>query len=69
MNGLIIFYACLGLPVGALVTFLLWSDRATRTKNLDGMQIEEHVRQQARFDKMSPARRLYIPPGELNRRG
>ncbi|CAM5519777.1 hypothetical protein ACIBTP_35975 [Streptomyces avidinii] len=68
MNGLIVFYACLGLPVAALVAFLLWSDRATRTKNLDGLQMEERARQQARFDKLSPARRLYTPPGELDRR-
>ncbi|MFJ8563819.1 hypothetical protein [Streptomyces sp. NPDC093514] len=68
MNGLFVFYACLGLPVAALVAFLLWSDRATRTKNLDGLRTEERARQQARFDKMSPARRLYTPPGELNRR-
>ncbi|WP_159048113.1 hypothetical protein [Streptomyces sp. XY511] len=57
MNDLIIFYACLGLPVAALVGFLLWSDRATRTKNLDGLQIEERSRQQARFDKHRAAHR------------
>ncbi|MER7735410.1 hypothetical protein ABTX80_31405 [Streptomyces erythrochromogenes] len=65
---MIVFYVCLGLPVAILVAFLLWSDRATRTKNLDGLQIEEHARQQARFDKMSPARRFYTPPGEPKRR-
>ncbi|MFG2989599.1 hypothetical protein ACGFZK_09985 [Streptomyces sp. NPDC048257] len=68
MNGMIVFYACLGLPVAALVAFLLWSDRATRTKNLDGLQTEDRARQEARFDKLSPARRVYAPPGELNRR-
>ncbi|MFB7172406.1 hypothetical protein ACFCYM_16485 [Streptomyces sp. NPDC056254] len=59
MNDLMVFYACLGLPVAALVAFLLWSDRATRTKNLDGLQVEERARQEARFDKLSPGRRFY----------
>ncbi|WP_405443059.1 hypothetical protein OG373_36790 [Streptomyces avidinii] len=68
MSGLIVFYACLGLPVAALVTYLLWSDRATRTRNLDGLQMEERARREARFDKLSPARRLYTPPGEIKRR-
>ncbi|MFJ3978077.1 hypothetical protein [Streptomyces sp. NPDC090021] len=68
MDGLIVFYMCLGLPVAALVAFLLWSDRATRTKNLEGLQIEEQVRQQARFDRLSPARRLYTPAGEPKHR-
>ncbi|MFD7788521.1 hypothetical protein ACFV4Q_36365 [Streptomyces nojiriensis] len=31
-------------------------------------QLLYQVRQQARFDKMSPTRRLYTPPGELKRR-
>ncbi|MEW2136293.1 hypothetical protein AB0892_06735 [Streptomyces sp. NPDC005409] len=68
MNDLVVFYACLGLPVAALVAFLLWSDRATRTKNLEGLQIEERARQEARFDKLSPARRLYTPPSQHKRR-
>lgn len=68
VNDLIIFYACLGLPVAALVGFLLWSDRATRTKNLDGLQIEERSRQQARFDKLSPGRRFYTPTSQSGRR-
>ncbi|MFC9585724.1 hypothetical protein ACFVJ8_23255 [Streptomyces yangpuensis] len=66
---MIVFYACLGLPVVALVTYLLWSDRATRTRNLDGLLAEERARQEARFDKHSPARRFYTPPGERKRRG
>ncbi|GAA2635819.1 MULTISPECIES: hypothetical protein [Streptomyces] len=65
---MLVFYACVGGPIAALVGFLLWTDRATRTKNLEGLQMEEQARQQARFDKLSPARRFYIPPGELNRR-
>ncbi|MFE5490665.1 hypothetical protein ACFQ7Z_12040 [Streptomyces virginiae] len=68
VNDLIIFYACLGLPVAALVGFLLWSDRATRTKNLDGLQIEEHSRREARFDKLSPARGFYTPTSQSGRR-
>ncbi|MER7826335.1 MULTISPECIES: hypothetical protein [unclassified Streptomyces] len=66
---MITFYACAGIPIAALVTYLLWSDRATRTKNLDGWQLEEKVRKEARFDKLSPARRFYTPPNELDRRG
>ncbi|WP_046776808.1 hypothetical protein [Streptomyces yangpuensis] len=66
---MILFYACLGLPIVALVAYLLWSDRATRTRNLDGLQAEERARQEARFDKLSPGRRFYTPPNELNRRG
>ncbi|MBZ9593929.1 hypothetical protein [Streptomyces yangpuensis] len=66
---MIFFYACLGLPIVALVAYLLWSDRATRTRNLDGLQAEERARKEARFDKLSPGRRFYTPPNELNRRG
>ncbi|MEU6310706.1 hypothetical protein [Streptomyces sp. NPDC047014] len=66
---MIVFYACLGLPVAALVVFLLWSDRATRTKNLQGLQIEEQARREANFDKLSPARKFYTPPGAAKRRG
>ncbi|MFG2976932.1 hypothetical protein ACGFYY_28580 [Streptomyces sp. NPDC048331] len=65
---MILFYTCAGLPIAVLVAYLLWTDRATRTKNLDGLQTEEKVRQQLRFDKLSPARRFYIPPNELDRR-
>ncbi|MFD6225849.1 hypothetical protein ACFWFZ_03050 [Streptomyces sp. NPDC060232] len=68
MNDLMVFYTCLGLPVAALVAFLLWSDRATRTKNVDGLQIEEEARREARFDKLSPARRFYAPPSQLKSR-
>ncbi|WP_158717876.1 hypothetical protein [Streptomyces sp. NRRL F-2664] len=68
VNDVIVFYACLGLPVAALVAFLLWSDRATRTRNLDGLRIEEQRRQEAHFDKLSPAHSLYTPPGRRNRR-
>lgn len=69
LKNLIVFYACAGLPIAALVVYLLWTDRATRTRNLDGLQMEDKARQEARFDKLSPARRFYIPPNELNRRG
>ncbi|MEV6681551.1 hypothetical protein AB0N09_32470 [Streptomyces erythrochromogenes] len=62
-----VFYACLGLPVAALVAFLLWSDRATRTRNLEGLQIEEHSRREASFDKLSPARRFYTPDAPKRR--
>ncbi|MFJ3635355.1 hypothetical protein [Streptomyces sp. NPDC090112] len=68
MDGLVVFYTCLGLPVAALVGYLLWSDRATRTRNLDGLQAEERARQEARFDKLSPARRLYTPSSDRKRR-
>ncbi|MGW6981482.1 hypothetical protein ACWGE1_18860 [Streptomyces sp. NPDC054932] len=46
-----------------LVALLLWRDKATRTRNLEGLRIEENARQQARLDKYSPVfSHSYIPP-------
>ncbi|MFE6834765.1 hypothetical protein ACFVFI_07945 [Streptomyces sp. NPDC057705] len=63
MNGMITVYAYFGLPVVMLVAFLLWRDKATRTKNLDGLRVEESARRRARLDKYSPVySHTYIPP-------